>query len=151
MRDTLTARMWEDVKTKSRFGYDVLYSSVTEYNVARVSRMSAAVAYRTLFALTPVFIISVGVLGFIVGSDTEAQKDINEAITAAITAKRGFIVATNKSRGDTTTSWIAPKRWIPIGAIVAAMKEPMNVRSGLVGTTSGNRMIEPTTQVLSPN
>lgn len=82
MRDSLTARMWEDVKTKSRFGYDVLYSSVTEYNVARVSRMSAAVAYRTLFALTPVFIISVGLLGLIVGSDTEAQKDINEAITA---------------------------------------------------------------------
>lgn len=81
MPDSLTARMWDQLKTKARFGYDVLYASVNEYNMARVSRMSAAVAYRTLFALAPVFIISVGVLGFIVGSDTEAQQDIYEAIT----------------------------------------------------------------------
>lgn len=58
------------------FGYDVLYASVNEYNMGRVSRMSAAVAYRTLFAIAPVFLISVGILGFIVGSDTEAQQDI---------------------------------------------------------------------------
>ena len=80
MPDNLTVRMWKTVKTRARFGYDVLYASLNEYNMGRVSRMSAAVAYRTLFALAPVFIISVGVLGFIVGSDLDAQQEIYDAI-----------------------------------------------------------------------
>jgi len=80
MPDNLILRMWEDIRTRSKFGYEVLYAAVNEYNMGRVSRMSAAVAYRTLFAIAPVFIISVGVLGFIVGSDTEAQQEIYAAI-----------------------------------------------------------------------
>lgn len=80
MPDNLVSHMWESIKTRFQFGSDMLYASVNEYNMGRVSRMSAAVAYRTLFAITPVFIISVGVLGFIVGSDTEAQQEIYAAI-----------------------------------------------------------------------
>ena len=80
MPDNLVVPMWQTIKTRSRFGYDVLYASLNEYNMGRVSRMSAAVAYRTLFALAPLFIISVGVLGFIVGSDLEAQQEIYDAI-----------------------------------------------------------------------
>ena len=80
MTDNLAIGMWQNIKTRSQFGYDMLYASVNEYNMGRVSRMSAAVAYRTLFAIAPVFIISVGILGFIVGSDTEAQQEIYVAI-----------------------------------------------------------------------
>jgi len=82
MPDSLTPRMWESIKTRFQFGYDVLYAAVNEYNMGRVSRMSAAVAYRTLFAIAPVFIISVGVLGFMVGSDTEAQQEIYDAVAS---------------------------------------------------------------------
>ena len=72
--------MWEKVKSRAQFSYDLLYAAAHEYGYDRVSRMSAAVAYRTIFALAPVFIIAVGVFGAIIGSNTQAQMEILDAI-----------------------------------------------------------------------
>ena len=71
-------------RLRTSFVYQVLYASINEYNVGRVSRMSAAVAYRALFALAPVFIISVGILGLVLGSDLEAQQEIYEGIETVL-------------------------------------------------------------------
>ncbi|MGB7859484.1 MAG: YhjD/YihY/BrkB family envelope integrity protein, partial [Acidimicrobiia bacterium] len=68
------------VKSGGQFVFELLYASSREYSIDRVSRMSAAVAYRALFALTPLFIISVGALGVFLGSDQEAQAQIYAAI-----------------------------------------------------------------------
>ena len=80
MRDSLWPLMWEKVRSGAKFSYELLFASAHEYGVGRVSRMSAAVAYRTLFALAPLFIISVGALGLILGSSIEAQEEIYRAI-----------------------------------------------------------------------
>ena len=72
--------MWEKIKSGTRFSYEVLYAASTEYGVGRVNRMSAAVAYRTIFALAPLLIIAVGVLGAVVGGSVEAQQEIINAI-----------------------------------------------------------------------
>lgn len=69
---------------QSTFVYRLLHASITEYGARRVSRMAAAVAYRTLFALAPVFIISVGVLGRVLGSDAEAEDRIYEGIESVL-------------------------------------------------------------------
>lgn len=72
--------MWRKVKSGASFVVDILTAAAYEYGVDRVSRMSAAVAYRTIFALAPVFIVAVGVFGAIVGSDDQAQQEILAAI-----------------------------------------------------------------------
>jgi membrane protein len=72
--------MWNKVKSGASFSYDILTAAAYEYGVDRVSRMSAAVAYRTIFALAPLFIVAVGVFGAIVGDDDQAKQQILEAI-----------------------------------------------------------------------
>jgi membrane protein len=63
------------------FAFDVLMASANEYGIGRVSRMSAAVAYRGMFALAPTLIIAVGVLGAVVSdSEAEMQQQIFETI-----------------------------------------------------------------------
>jgi membrane protein len=44
--------------------------------------MAAAIAYRTVFALAPLLIILVAVLGMVLGSETEARQEIYDTIAA---------------------------------------------------------------------
>ncbi len=60
---------------------DILVSAGTKYGAGRVNRMAAAVAYRTVFALAPLFIISVSVLGAIVGGSDEAKAEIISTVS----------------------------------------------------------------------
>jgi membrane protein len=68
------------IRSGAHFAFDILLASTHEYGVDRVSRMSAAVAYRGMFAIAPMLIIAVGVLGAVVGGSAEAQEEIFESI-----------------------------------------------------------------------
>jgi membrane protein len=68
------------IRSGAHFAFDILLASAHEYGVDRVSRMSAAVAYRGMFAIAPMLIIAVGVLGAVVGGSAEAQEEIFESI-----------------------------------------------------------------------
>jgi membrane protein len=59
--------------------YLVFKYAAREYGVDRVNRMSAAVAYRGLFAMAPLLILTVYVVGIAVGSEA-ARAEILEAI-----------------------------------------------------------------------
>lgn len=68
--------MWEKTKSKLRLLYDVLVAAGKEFGADRASRMAAAVAYRTMFALAPMFLLAVSILGRVLGSDDEARTQI---------------------------------------------------------------------------
>jgi membrane protein len=59
---------------------EILAEAATEYGADRCSRMAAAISYRTVFALAPLLIIVVAVLGTFLGSQTEAREEIHDAI-----------------------------------------------------------------------
>jgi membrane protein len=61
---------------------EVLAQAAQEYGRNRASRMSAAIAYRTIFALAPLLMILVAVLGAFLGSRAEAQAEILDGIEA---------------------------------------------------------------------
>lgn len=51
-----------------------------EYGRDLVSRMAAAISYRTMFALAPMLVVAVSVAGLVLGGNAEAQAAITEAI-----------------------------------------------------------------------
>ena len=59
---------------------EILAEAAEGYGRHRNSRMAAAIAYRTVFALAPLLIIAVAVLGTFLGSQTEAQQQMIDAI-----------------------------------------------------------------------
>jgi len=61
---------------------EILAAAAQEYGLDRANRMAAAIAYRTVFALAPLLIIAVAVLGAFTGSRLEAQQDILDAIAS---------------------------------------------------------------------
>jgi membrane protein len=58
----------------------ILAEAAEGYGHHRDSRMAAAIAYRTVFALAPLLIIAVAVLGTFLGSRAEAMQEIIDAI-----------------------------------------------------------------------
>jgi membrane protein len=94
------------IRSGATFIFDVLVASANEYGVDRISRMSAAVAYRGIFALAPMLIIAVGVLGAIVNdSPAEARQEIFDAIEgfagAEVANALTTFVSSARSIGDT--------------------------------------------------
>ena len=63
---------------------EILAGAAEGYGSHRASRMAAAIAYRTVFALAPLLIIAVAVLGSFLGSQEEAQQEILEGIEAVV-------------------------------------------------------------------
>ena len=61
---------------------EILAVAAQEYGLDRANRMAAAIAYRTVFALAPLLIIAVAVLGAFTGSRLEAQQEILDAIAS---------------------------------------------------------------------
>jgi membrane protein len=59
---------------------EILALAAKEYGIDRAARMSAAIAYRTVFALAPMLIIAVSVAGLFLGSSQEAQRELLEGI-----------------------------------------------------------------------
>lgn len=72
--------MLDRIKASSKLAYELLRQAARSYGLDRANRMAAAVAYRTIFALAPLLIISVAVFGLVVGDSEEAQQGILEAI-----------------------------------------------------------------------
>ena len=60
----------------------ILADAAQKYGRDRASRMAAAIAYRTVFALAPLLMIAVAVLGSFLGSRVEAQQEIVEGIAS---------------------------------------------------------------------
>lgn len=58
----------------------ILAGAARGFGADRASRMSAAIAYRTVFALAPLLMILIAVLGAFLGSRAEAQVEIRDAI-----------------------------------------------------------------------
>lgn len=72
--------MWEKTKRNTATALEVLKAAGKEYGEDRVARMSAAVAYRAIFALAPLFLIAVFVFGLFLGSSESAQMEILDAV-----------------------------------------------------------------------
>ena len=60
----------------------ILADAAQKYGRDRASRMAAAIAYRTVFALAPLLMIAVAVLGSFLGSRVEAQQEIVDGISS---------------------------------------------------------------------
>ncbi|HUG09162.1 MAG TPA: YihY/virulence factor BrkB family protein [Acidimicrobiia bacterium] len=68
--------MWNKTKANLRLTYDVFVAAGKEFAAVRGSRMAAAVAYRTMFALAPLFLLAVSIAGTVLGSRDAARFEI---------------------------------------------------------------------------
>jgi membrane protein len=59
---------------------EIIYGASKSYGGDRAGRMSAAIAYRTIFALAPTLIIAISVAGRFLGSSELAQQELLEGI-----------------------------------------------------------------------
>ena len=81
--------MWEKTNRALRLAYEVLRAAVTQFGLDRADRMAAAVAYRTMFALAPLLLLGIWVLGLVLGG--------NEAARDRILAEVGAVAGTEIS------------------------------------------------------
>lgn len=72
--------MWEKIKVVATNAFLILQAAGKEYGEDRVARMSAAVAYRGIFALAPLFLIAVFVFGLFLGGSADAEAEILSAV-----------------------------------------------------------------------
>lgn len=72
--------MLKQIKSRATTTYEVFKAAGKEYGEDRVARMSAAVAYRAIFALAPLLLVAVFVFGLVLGSDATAQTQILDAV-----------------------------------------------------------------------
>ena len=77
-------QMLERIQGWYRLSSEMLLQAARQFGIDRASRMSAAIAYRVVFALAPLLIIAVSVLGAVVGSSQEAESQIVEAIEGVV-------------------------------------------------------------------
>lgn len=68
--------MWERIRARLRLTYEVLVAAGKEFGADRAARMAAAVAYRTMFALAPLFLLAVSIAGTVLGSRDAARFEI---------------------------------------------------------------------------
>lgn len=80
MIDRVIARL----PRRARDPAEVLAGAAAEFGADRCTRMAAATAYRTVFAIAPLLMILVAVFGFFVGSREEAQEEIVATVTALV-------------------------------------------------------------------
>jgi membrane protein len=72
--------MLEKIKRNAQTAYEVFKAAGKEYGEDRVGRMSAAVSYRAIFAMAPLFLVAVFVFGLVLGSNASAQAEILDAV-----------------------------------------------------------------------
>jgi len=87
---------------------EILASAAEKYGADRASRMAAAIAYRTVFALAPLMMIAVAVLGSFLGSRVEAQQEIVEGIEAVVGPEVAEVVndILTSALGSTGTAYL---------------------------------------------
>lgn len=86
----------------------MLAAAAEGYGVHRASRMAAAIAYRTVFALAPLLMISVAVLGSFLGSRVEAQQEIVAGIESVVGPEVAQVVddILTSALGSTGTAYL---------------------------------------------
>jgi membrane protein len=72
--------MWDEIKQRARLTYEIFVHAGKSYGAHRVGRMAAAVAYRAIFALAPLLLVAIYIVGLVVGSNEEAMTEILAAI-----------------------------------------------------------------------
>lgn len=72
--------MFDRVKDPAGTTFEVLKTAAKEYGRDRVARMSAAVAYRSIFALAPLLLVAVFVFGVFIGGNFAARVEILDAV-----------------------------------------------------------------------
>ena len=87
---------------------EILAGAAEKYGRDRASRMAAAIAYRTVFALAPLLMIAVAVLGSFLGSRIEAQQEIVEGIEAVVGPEIAEVVngILTSALGSTGTAYL---------------------------------------------
>lgn len=98
--------MLERVKTLAKTTYDIYKYAGQQYGIDRVNRMAAAVAYRVMFAAAPLLIVTIWLVGLVIGSD-EAQAEIlgaidriaGDEVVAAVTTLLESLAATSAVTG----------------------------------------------------
>ncbi len=87
---------------------ELLADAAQKYGRDRASRMAAAIAYRTVFALAPLLMIAVAVLGSFLGSRAEAQQEIVEGIESVVGPEVARIVndILTSALGSTGTAYL---------------------------------------------
>lgn len=72
--------MLEKIRHSGELTFAVLGAAGRSSGLDRVNRMAAAVAYRLMFALTPLLLIALFTLGLVMGNSTEAQQEMLDFI-----------------------------------------------------------------------
>jgi len=137
--------MWNKLLTKSRLTYDVFVAAGKEFGADRGSRMASAIAYRVMFALAPMFLLAVSILGIFLGSNEAAQAEIlqrvNELAGATVAdALETFLASVEVSGGTAAILgvillfWTASSLFIEIqGNLNDVFHVPQERVSGVMG------------------
>ncbi|MGH8915394.1 MAG: YihY/virulence factor BrkB family protein [Acidimicrobiia bacterium] len=92
--------------TWARGRAEVLVGALDEFGSDRAPRMSAAIAYRTVFAMAPLLMVLVAVLGGFLGSRAEAQLEILDNIEVVaggqVAEIVGGVITSATTSADTT-------------------------------------------------
>ena len=72
--------MWNKIVDRLRLTYQVFLAAGKEFGTDRGSRMAAAVAYRVMFALAPMLLLAVTILGTFLGSNEAARLEILQRV-----------------------------------------------------------------------
>jgi membrane protein len=72
--------MSDRIKKLARTTFLIFKHAAKQYGIDRVNRMAAAVSYRAIFAMAPLLILAVSMVGFFVGGDVAAQEEILSAV-----------------------------------------------------------------------
>lgn len=96
--------MWSKVVDRAKLTYQVFLAAGKEFGADRGSRMAAAVAYRVMFALAPMFLLAVSILGGFLGSNDAARVEILTRVeeiagTVVADALETFLVSVEVSGG----------------------------------------------------
>jgi membrane protein len=72
--------MWEKTKRAARLGYAIVRAAIDRFGQDRADRMAAAVAYRTMFALAPLLLLGIWILGLVLGGNDPARDRILDEV-----------------------------------------------------------------------
>ncbi|MGH8944517.1 MAG: YihY/virulence factor BrkB family protein [Acidimicrobiia bacterium] len=72
--------MWEKMKDALRLAYEIMRAAIDRFGRDRADRMAAAVAYRTMFALAPLLLVGIWVLGLVLGGNEPARQRILDEV-----------------------------------------------------------------------
>jgi len=137
--------MWNKVVARAKLTYQVFFAAAKEFGDDRGSRMASAIAYRVMFALAPMFLLAVSILGIFLGSNEAAQLEINQRVTelagsAVADALQTFLVSVEVSGstaaivGTILLFWTSSSLFIEIqGNLNDIFHVPQERVSGVMG------------------